>query len=399
MKQNPIERTMQAVETFHLGLLVLCLSLPLTLLVFRGSLTDSLLWGFGVLVPAELLCFLGRRIETLLPRILACLAVLALAIFLPDTWGRRFTWGLCCLPVFLAATVLPRPDGKLMLTVPKLYHPIAPLQYYAFCGIFRLPPLASALAVTIALLMVLTILVHANQARLLSTLRSEGDTAISVQSILRLNRRTLVIFALLALVAILAVPMLTRRMPARQEETPVYTGETAALEQTEPLQETELPDIVVEKPSEHTISYRLAENITLAAVVLALVGMVGLCIATLIRELLAIRSGKRRTSSLRGETFVVETLEEKEQEAEDDAAEAYTAKLRRRYARLIRRRTDRTQELAPMSPAELEQAANLGGSDAAREIHRLYEKARYGPAPATREEDRAMKAALKELPE
>ena len=52
-----------------------------------------------------------------------------------------------------------------------------------------------------------------------------------------------------------------------------------------------------------------------------------------------------------------------------------------------------------MSPAELEQAANLGGSDAAREIHRLYEKARYGPVPATREEDRAMKAALKELPE
>lgn len=398
MKQNTIERTMQAVETFHLGLLILCLSLPLTLLVFRGNLSTSLLWGFGALIPAELICFLGRRMEARLPRLLACLAVLAVALLLPDTWGRRFTWGLCCLPVFLAATLLPRPDGKLMLTVPKLYHPIAALQYYAFCGIYHLPPLASALAVGIALLMVLTILVHANQARLLSTLRSEGDTAVSVQSILRLNRRTLVIFAALALAAILAVPMLARRSP-RQQETQVYTGETAAFEQTEPLQDTEPPDIVVETSSEHTISYRLAENISLAAVLLALVGMAGLCVVTLIRELLAIRSGKRRTTSLRSDTFVVEALEETEREAKEDAAEAYTAKLRRRYARLIRRRTDRTQELAPMSPAQLEQAANLGGSDAAQTIHRLYEQARYGPAPATREDDRAMKAALKELPD
>lgn len=398
MKRNPIERTMLAVETVHLGLLVLCLSLPLTLLVFRGSLTESLLWGFGAVIPAELICFLGRRLEARPARILACLAVLALAAALPDTPGRRFTWGLCCLPVFLAATVLPRPGGKLMLTVPKLYHPIAPLQFYAFCAIYRLPPLASALAIVIALLMVLTILVHANQTRLLAALRSDGDTAVSVRSILRLNRRTLVIFALLALTAILAVPMLTRRVP--RSDTQTDYGQTVLVPQEAEV--TEAPVLPIVPPGDEALpvlDYSLARDIALGAVVLALVGTLIISIVTLIRLLLSIRSGKPRSRPLEGETFVVEALEETDPEPEADSADAWTARLRRRYARLIRRRTDAAQALDPMSPAQLEQAASLGENDAAREIHRLYEKARYGPVPATREEDRAMKAALKELPE
>lgn len=70
-----------------------------------------------------------------------------------------------------------------------------------------------------------------------------------------------------------------------------------------------------------------------------------------------------------------------------------TERIRRRYRRVIGQRL-KDAPSGSESPGELERAAGLTGHPNLEEWHRRYEKARYGAAPSTREEEREFRGLL-----
>ena len=394
-----LERRISLLCCFHLALLTLCLAFLIGL-VFPGDRPlVSVLWALGTVVPVQLIHQICLRVPEKLSRLLCSGLVALIAVLLPDDGMRRLSCALCCLPILVAGLWLKRPYGKIVLTVPKIYHLLACLFLYSFGKIVR-SPLMCAFGIALAALMTLSFCFYRNQEKMLRTLRDAGREEVDHRSIIALNRRVMLVFAALGILVLAAVPWLLRWQGDRV--APVETEWTAehpvaVTETTLPEPETMPPDVIPTEPGK-LLNYDTIGD----AAMWIFVGIIGcvilLVIAAILIDLFSIQGGNGRHSDPdRQQEWQLERLETKTiREGKEEAPVGWDKKLRRRYEKLIRSRTKKDDRLNALTPAELGQAADLRG-EAAETILTLYEQTRYGPNPADRERCNAFKEAVKAL--
>lgn len=393
-----LERGVRLICCVHLALMTLCLSLSVALLYPGERVEICLLWAFGAVIPVQIIHQVCLRVRELLPRCLVCAVVTLCAVLLPDNGLRRFYYGLCCVPILLAGLCLNRPHGRLVLTVPQLYHPLIPLFVYVF-GMATRTELLPGFAVALTALMALSYCFYRNQEKTLRILRDALRAEISAHSIVRLNRRATVIFALLGILVLAAVPWLMNHAEVPEPMEPFEPGEAFHTD-TKEITEPTLPDIglIQESGSQRPLHFEGIYSGMIWAVALFLVSVIGLVIFAVISDLLSISKGNGKHSDpQRDQEWTVERLTaERSDKKQAESAAGWDRKLRRRYEKLIRSRARRGVSLRAMTPAELEAEARLAGPGA-ETVHRLYEQTRYSQSPADRERLAAFKAAVKTL--
>ena len=391
-----LERILLVLERVNLTLLTLCLSLPFALLFSEDRVSVRLLWGLGTLIPVHLICAICLRVKKKLRRYLLCALVLALALALPDNTMRRFFYGVCCAPILISGLWIQRPRGKLVLTVPKLYHPVAALLVFSMGKIARLPLLSGA-GIALVALLTLVACFYYNQDKLLYTLRDVYQTEISRRSIIAVNRRVTVGFLLLSVLILAAVPFLIRQ----QEQTPVPIAaatetmtESTTTEETEPTFES----VTVTDRSETTYNYDAAGTVLRYVLIAILAAVLLLAVFAIVSAIRSVIGSTPKHSERDEETdWQIERLESTAPDRHEENAAGYEKKLRRRYQKLIRSRTEQGTRLNSMTPAELGEAADLQGP-AAETVRELYEQTRYGPEPVTKERYTQFKQAVHSLP-
>ena len=393
-----LERQIGFFETAWLCVLLWCPAAVLALLFPDGNPTAAFFWVLGTAVPVtalRLIC-LGRW--GVWQKRGLCLALTGLCLLLLPTGMKRAYYGLCCALCLLSGLVLPWPHGKMTLTVPKLWHGLLPLMAYALGRVAGAELLCIG-AILFAALMALLYALHRNSVRLLSTLREEADAQVSVGGILRLNRRTMALFLALGTAALITLPLLRQapeQTPPVYEMIPAPETTASATEPTEPVQN---PIVLEDSTAEPFDLTALDRGFTWLVVCFAACA-VGMAVFAVVLALSSLDRSKRRHRELAQAELVIEPLPQTAAKNEPlFAAPGRRARgLRRRYARLIRRRAPASAELGSMTPTQLEQAASLSGPGAAA-IHALYARVRYGPEPATKEDEQAFQAALRQLEE
>ena len=384
-------------ERLNLSVLALCVSLPFALLYPKDNVTHSLLWAFGVLIPVQLICLICLKVKKRRDQYLLCALVLALALLIPNDGLRRFYYGLSCAPILISGLWMGRPRGKLVLTVPKFYHPLAALMLYSFGKIARNPTM-SGFGITLLAVLTLICCFYYSQDKLLQTLRDAYQTEVSRRSIIRINRRLTAVFVLLSILVLIAVPFLfeRERQSVPPEIEPAANTEPASTEVTEI--EVTMPEIVVPTERGTLLNYDGVGTVMQYLFVAVMGIIVVQIIIGIVQAILSVFGSKGKHSAVEEEPeWVLEKLDSLRTEKPEDPATGWEKKIRRRYEKLILRRTRENEELDALTPTELEQRAGLAGRTGADELHEIYERTRYSPETPDRETYRRAKELAKAL--
>lgn len=392
-----LKRLLGVFETVQTFVLSCCLSLPLVFIVPEFAETEQLLWGFALALAVLAVHLPCRFITKRLWMLAVALGVLALGLLICPTTLLRVFWGLCVGLQCFCCAVLPRPDSKIVLSVPKVYHAVALLLLYAFSRILR-SDLISLAAVSLSALWVVNALLHWQAHRLLIALCDKSAPAVSDQSLIRLNRRLMGLFCALGAALVVAVPLLwsLRTPPVRVEEE--YAGLTPT---TVPSSESEaLPDWTWQtRPAGKPLDYQpFIESAEIVLFALA-VAVVVLAVVAIMLWLRNLRDDRELHSAPEKGAFTVETLAPAQPRRLDEPhseARGWARRIRSVYQHLIRARTGSKAALHAMTPSELEQAGALKG-EARDKLHALYEKARYSGEACDKPDYLAAKAAAQAL--
>ena len=392
-------RLLWVFEGIHVAGLAWCLSLPLLFVIPEFSEPVELLCALGAALPVLAVYVLCQALHKPLHRLLASAAALLLTVLLCPTTMLRVVYGLCGVLRLLVGLVLPRPGGRQVLSVPKLWHAPLLMLLYAFSKIegSRVMELG---VLTITLLLILNYLLHVNTSRLLKTLSERGEDAVSDRGLLAQNRRQVLLFALLSAAVIVAVPVLLSRSPEQPEQTAPEQVQTVPVETEQATVPTVPPEPTgtYMPPGEALEVKPVTDGLAWLLIVFYLCGL-GLAVFAFIRWLLQISGGRKKRAAPQSETYAVEALpEEKHVRRRFEAEEGgWDRRIRRSYARLILSRAGKRGGLAVRTPRELEQAAALGDTQALAQLHALYEKARYSAAACTHEDYRSARAAVQAI--
>ena len=134
--------------------------------------------------------------------------------------------------------------------------------------------------------------------------------------------------------------------------------------------------------------------------ILVLIPSVGVIISAIagIRILLEMISKKKKRSPLRDKDgLTIERLEDEETKRQKEKLTGWERKIRRRYEKLILRRTPASVPLNALTPTELERTAGLSDRQETGELHGIYERTRYGAESPDRETYRRFKELAKVL--
>lgn len=393
-----VEAGLSLICCLHLAILTLCLSLGFALLFPGERITVCLLWAFGAVIPVQLIHWICLRIKKTSLRYLLCAIVTLAAVLIPDNGFRRLYYGVCCVPILIAGLWLARPKGRLVLTVPKIYHPVFGMLLYVFARVIN-APLLPGFAIVFTALLTLSYCFFRNQEQVLRTLASVEQTELSPRGIVAVNRRVTLLFALIEVLILAAVPWLLsrERTPSPTPEMTLEAQEAAA--ETRPPESREIPQETRVLTEEGEPIHLFSDQAVVLAVVSAVAVALAMVVSVLVSQLKGI-SGSNGKHSQPERDWAMERLEHTvklRRKKADEPLSGYEKKLRRRYEKLIRSRAPADASLSPMTPTELEAAAGMVGS-AARSIHDLYSRTRYSQAPVTREHYAAFKEAAQRLP-
>lgn len=394
-----LERIVSLICCVHLALMTLCLSLGIGLCYPGDDLTVCILWALGAVIPVQIIHQLCLRVKEQLPRVLLCILVAAIAVLVPDNGLRRFYYGLCCGIILISGLLIKWPHGRIVLTVPKGYHLFAAFLMYCFGKIIRSSVMAG-LAIALFVLMTLTLCFYRNQEKVLWTLRDSSKEDVSRSAIIRLNRRVIGLFAALGILVLALVPWLLTWQGERVTPYEAPAASAAVITTTtEPVTQVTIPNNVVITDRGELISYDEVGTVMTWIFVAIIATILGIILFTVISDLLNIEGGNpRHTNPDQEQEWSLERLNPEELRPEErETAVGYDKKLRRRYQKLIRGRTPKNANLAPLTPTELERAAKLGGPGA-ETVHELYQKTRYSPEPATKETYTRFKEAAQSIP-
>ena len=390
-----LDRRVRWSECVHLALLTLCLSVTISLFFTEDSAVYRLLWALGAVIPVQLVRLICLRTEKKLPRFLLCMAVLGLTL---AATLRNYHWvcySAALFPILLSGLILPRSRGNMLFTVPSLYTLIIPFPFYVL-GMAMHVPLVSRLMVVLSALLTLNFLIYTNLSRLVFDLRVSAQTEISMSSIVRQNDKMFAVFALIAVLLIAAVPFLLRTEP-KPEEKPSYDYTEATEESTEPS-EIPQPDYMPSKKyEEHRLSF--IPEAAIALIFVAGIGAFAVILVVLIRTLVdRIDRREKLQPPDPAEALTIERLEEDPAVREKEKLTGWEKKIRRRYEKLILRRTSERIRLRVLTPSEMESAAGLSGQPETGELHGIYEQTRYGTEAPTREDYHRFKELERRIP-
>ena len=393
-----LNRTLVLLEGVHLCLMCWCLSLSLLFLVPEYPPVSQLLWALGAAIPT--LAIWAVCISPLAPavRVPVCLGVCGLCMLLP-TGILRLCWTLCAGLIALAGCFLHRPDGKVLMTVPKPWHAMAFLTCFGMARFIggALPAAASA---ALVLLYILNNLLYSHSRRLRSLLCDPRTETLSAARMVRNGRIMVWGFVFAAAAVLVAVPLLVTQPDQHVEWTPA--AEDPMTPPTEDLEEqmAQLRPGGLNSDRGDPESTEIANRIVLRVFVIFMLASLALSLIGLILRLLWIENGKKRNRTLtRDAGLTVEPLppETAAETEPEPPAEGWEKRIRRRYQSLIASRAAKGSQLSPLTPTQLEQTAGLPEGEARSALHALYEKARYGSEACSREDDAAVKAAVRRL--
>ncbi len=390
-----LEALLRGLEDLHLGLMILCLALPLAVLSHLSRPDYGLVWGLGTVISGELMMLVCRRVKRKPLRALLSLGIYGLSLALTAWDFHWVSYLLSGIPVLTSGLILARPKGKPVLTVPKLYHLLCPLMTYAMGRASGVVSLYTA-GVLLAALMTLVFLLYSSQERLLRDIRQSTETEVSVTEMIRLNRRVILVYLLAGILILSLSPLLMRRRLS-PSASPQHLQTISRTLETVPASHPPAEHTHINADSQETIDLDPAVDgmSYLIALVFSLAVVIAIVVAIL--NLRGIQGGSSKHSNPREQdNWSIERLVPEKTKAQRERPTGYEKKLRSRYEKLIRSRTPKDARLEPMTPTELEREAGLSGPGAER-IHSLYAQVRYSGAPATREQYAAFKEAAREL--
>lgn len=387
-----LERRMRISEGVHLALMAICFSITIALLFKEDDQMYRLLWGLGVVIPVSLIRVICLYVNKKPLRILLTAVVFAATMFVTRNNYHFVYYLLTCIPITISGLFLPRPKGRLIFSIPNVASLVAVFVPYGM-GQAAHVPLLSRLAVALSALLTLNFFLYLNQNRLLTDIRMSIHTEVSVSGLIRQNTKVVAIFFAAGILVLAAIPFLLKAAPQTTEQ----------LEEIE-ITETAEPELLTPDPKDY-MNVPEGEEINLDFIPMAMgflmmlgpiLVLVGL--GFLIYYLLSRIEGKKKhpLPEIR-ETMTVEKLAPEALTREKEHVTGYEKKIRRRYEKLIKSRTAKDARLSPLTPTELERAAEVAG-DGAETIHTVYRETRYSGEPATRESYAAFKEALRSLP-
>ena len=379
-------------ECLHLGMLTLCLALPIALLFTADNPYYRLLWALGTVIPVQLIRWICDKAPQRSQRVLLSFAVLGATLFLTRQNHHWVYYLACCAVMLLSGLALPRPRDQMLFTVPRAHTLILAVPAFALGKAVGVEMLAG-LAVVLTALMTLNYLVYTNQVRLLRDILMARGTEVSIQGVIRQNRRILGLYLLLGILVIGTIPFLLQRENREQPERPVveYVEQTIAVESTEPARRD-----YMDSGDSEPLDLELYKDILIWLLIgiPAVAFVIGLVYGLILihRHLKDLRS-KKHARPEDSESLTIERLEADGGSKKRERLTGYEKKIRRRYEKLIRSRTARQARLGALTPTELGQAAGLSG-DGAEAIRGIYWQTRYSGVPATRESYSAFQEAV-----
>ena len=392
-----LQRRIHWSECVHLALMTLLLSFPLTLTFQSDDRTTQILIALGTVIPVQLIRFLCERIRSKPLRLLSGLGVIGLSVLL--TWSRE-RWSvylICCVPILISGVFLPRSKGRILLTVPSPWAAAALVVAYGYgrsvetLGV----PLIANIVLVLTALMVVNYFIHTSQSKLLTDIRMTAGTEISVSGMILQNRKTLFVFLLIGVLILTAIPFLLRW--ETPEAAPIGTMESTQLV-TVPTgaagQERDYGWTGETKPL-HLEGFK--EILVWSLALFMLLGPAIAAIAAFVVLVDMVNRKKKKIVSRESEGLTIERLDEEEERKPREKLTGWEKKLRRRYEKLILRRTPETAALNALTPTELERAAGLADRPETPELHELYARTRYGPELPDRETYRRFKELSKTL--
>ena len=162
-----LERSLDLLCCVHLGLMTLLLAFSIALLYQDENPALRVLWALGTVIPVQLIHQICLRVRKTLWQYLLCGAVILAAMLIVPDGLRRLYYGLSCGIIALGGLLLNRPQGRIVLTVPRLWNLLACMLLYAFGKIIR-SPLMSGLAIALFALVTLSYCLYRNQKKVLS---------------------------------------------------------------------------------------------------------------------------------------------------------------------------------------------------------------------------------------
>lgn len=397
-----LERRIRWSEWIHLTLLTLSIAFPSALLFSLILEEDEaaayirLIWAIGTVIPVHLIRFICERVEKKAIQCLLCLGVLAVTLIPTFRHDRWVHYLVSCLPILISGLFLPRPQGKLMLTVPKFYHLLIVFLPYAIGKVTEFP-LLCRITIVLSALLTLNFFLHLNHTNLLKEIRMSVKTEVSAASMIRQNRKVTVAFVIAGILVLAAIPFLFRN--GTQQTAEEQSGEII-IEQTPsptPVEEREY----MLSPEGKPIHLEFLRDIWVwSLVVLVGGGIIVFFTVGLINLFKMLRDNtdprRKHTPPKISEDVTIERLKPEPQNREREHLSGYEKKIRRHYEKLIRKRAPKEARLTPLTPTELEAVAEVSGNGADA-IHDIYSRTRYSTEPATRESYAAFKDAIRTL--
>ena len=393
-----LQRRIHCCECVHLGLMTLALAFPLILTFQSDDRNTQILLALGTVIPVQLIRFLCERTERKALRLLSSLAVVGLSILLTWTEERWSVYLLCCVPILISGVFLPRSKGRILLTVPSPWAAFALLAAYSYgraVESYGVPLIAKVILILTALTTI-NYFIYTSQTKLLTDIRGTPGTEVSVSGMIRQNRKTLFAFLLLGALILTAFPFLLR----------TETAETPPLLPVETGTEQPVPVAAIEPGAKREYGRTgegrplrletIKDVLTWILILIPTVGVI-LSIVYAMRTLLdSLARTKKIPEPKDKDGLCIERLEVDETRRKREKLTGWEKKIRRRYEKLILRRTPESAALNALTPTELERAADVRGPGA-EIVHRLYSETRYSEAPADRDRYAAFKEAVKAL--
>lgn len=349
------------------------------------------LWNcFGIAVSVVFLKWMaekwgkvwwGRIAVTLL----ALLSVLS-------TFGSvvKVAWTFAYLVFFIPAFFAPRPDGRVLMAKPRIWHVLPFLVDYAIGVAFDNINLRIAGFLLIYIFLIITVL-DANITGCMRRIRNASGE-VEVDGIVKENRRTLTVFVIVFIVLSLLIPIAFNYLSRSTEGSPVvyeFQGNVGEEEDEVKLPLPPLGGAV----SRETKAFDLAWLGTfllwlfVASLALALIFV----LAVLVMRVMDIDGRKRRHRDEFGSSFTVESVTEEKRDEKRERLSLFSLehRIRRRYISLVKAMKGK-ESVFSMTPGEVEEAL-FPHSLSSGKVTDIYQRVRYSESVVTRKDEEEMK--------
>ena len=392
-----LSRMLAVFETLHVFVLSCCLTIPLLFFVQEFSDEAELCWALGAALPVLALHLCGRKTTSKKILLPLGLGLWILCLLVCRTTILRFVYSLALLLQLLIQTVVPKPKGKPLLSVPSFWHAPMPLLIYCLARAMAKDAVIT-IALSLTVLYLVNTLLYLQASRLQRALYEQSIGAVSDRGIVRLNLRMMTVYCIVGAIAVVAVPLLLSARPAAEaapaQAVGVYESAETESQAPEPLPPIEITTLPAGDPIR---TEPFTDAILLILGIFTFI-VLGLAVYAMFSWLFTIDTDKLRHRKGQEDGFVVEQLDtpEERRRRPQSGRSSWSGRIRRLYQKLIRSKTEKGSALHALTPTELEQAASLEGSDR-QTLHMLYEKARYANTACDKSDYLSARAAAQRL--